>query len=265
MTNFTFYFGATNGQTKGALTRLEEPNVMLNYASYTGTPWESIENLFVDSGGYSFIKGMGEYETSSADYLQTMEEWQPELFALRDYPCEPDVLAEHNRTVRDHQDLTTEAHIELMEKLDEYDIDGQPVAVVQGRSIDEYLRHVYELKDHGLMTDVLGVGSVCGRHAVKEIKPIIREIDKATPDSTSLHGFGIKIPSLKVPEIYHRLHSADSMAYSYTARTDSRENGIMCGYRQHALHYLELRREMLTLQNQYDKDNQTELVAYNDQ
>lgn len=262
MSDFTFYFGATNGQTKGALKRLEEPNVMINYASYSGSIWESVENLFIDSGGYSFIKGMGEYQTTHEAYLDWISQVSPDLFALRDYPCEPDVLAEHDRTVEEHQAMTTQDHRELMDLIEDSAIEAQPVSVVQGRSIQEYLEHLDELRDNGLLTDVLGVGSVCGRHATKEIKPIIKAIDNNTPDRVSLHGFGIKIPSLQEPDIFHRLNSADSMAYSYTARTDSRSRDIMCGYRQHALHYLELRREILELQAQHDKQDQSELTAY---
>lgn len=264
MSDFTFYYGATNGQTKGALTRLEEPNVMINYASYTGEVWDGIDRLFIDSGGYSFIKGMGEYETSHAEYLDWIERVEPELFALRDYPCEPDVLEKHDRTVRDHQQMTTRDHRELMDEIEERNIDADPVAVVQGRSVDEYLRHVDDLRDRGLLTDVLGVGSVCGRHALKEIKPIVKAIDDATPSRVSLHGFGLKIQSLEVPEIYDRLNSADSMAYSYSARTDSRQRDIMCGFRQHALHYLELRRKMLELQARHADKSQRTIGAYND-
>lgn len=263
MSEFRFYYGATNGQTKGALTRLEEPNVMINYASYSGEVWDGIEHLFIDSGGYSFIKGMGEYQTSHTEYLDWIERVDPELFALRDYPCEPDVLDEHDRTVREHQHMTTRDHRELMTGLENRNIDADPVAVVQGRSVNEYLQHVDELRDHGLLTDVLGVGSVCGRHALKEIKPIIKAVDDATPSRVSLHGFGLKIQSLEVPEIYNRLNSADSMAYSYTARTDSRERDIMCGFRQHALHYLELRRKMLELQSRHADESQQTIGAYN--
>lgn len=264
MTDFTFYYGATNGQTKGALKRLDEPNVMINYASYSGKVWDSVKRLFIDSGGYSFIKGMGEYETSHEEYLSWIEQVKPELFALRDYPCEPDVLEKHGRTVDEHQSMTTRDHRELMDKIDCRNINADPVAVVQGRSVDEYLQHVDDLKAHGLLTDVLGVGSVCGRHAVKEIKPIIKAIDEATPKRVSLHGFGLKIQSLQVPEVYNRLNSADSMAYSYSARTDSRRRDIMCGFRQHALHYLELRREMLELQARHADKSQQTIGSYND-
>lgn len=260
--SFTFYFGATNGQTKGSIKRLEEPNVMLNYASYTGEPWDAIENLFIDSGGYSFIKGMGEYETSHQDYLDWVANTDADLFALRDYPCEPDVLEAHDRTVAKHQDMTTDAHRELMDLYDDMPDFSQPVAVVQGRSVQEYLEHVDALKDHGVLTDYIGIGSVCGRHAVKEIKPIVKAVDSATPSGTKMHGFGVKLPSLKEREIYDRLESADSMSYSYTARTDSRDRNIMCGFRQHALHYLEMRREVMTIEENHTIDKQNTIAAY---
>lgn len=262
MSDLTFYYGATNGQTKSALVRLEEPNVMLNYASYSGEIWDSIENLFIDSGGYSFIKGMGEYQTPARDYLDYIKDVSPNAFALRDYPCEPDVLEEHNRTIKDHQDMTTDAHIELMNLLEsEYAIDAEVVSVVQGRSVDEYLRHLDDLREHGVLTDYVGIGSVCGRHATKEIKPIVEAIDKATPSKTKIHTFGTKVSCLQQRELVERIDSMDSMAYSFRARADSREKNIMCGWRQHALHYLEFRREVLEALAGSD-ENQTELTAY---
>lgn len=265
MSDFTFYFGATNGQTKGALKRLDEPNVMLNYASYSGDPWDSIENLFIDSGGYSFIKGKGEYETPAKDYVDWVRQTDADLFALRDYPCESDVLEKHDRTVADHQTMTTNAHSEVMDAYDDAGGDfSQPVAVVQGRSIYEYLNHIDQLKDNGLLTDYVGIGSVCGRPAIKEIKPIVKAIDENTPQETDLHGFGVKLPSLEEREIYDRLTSADSMAYSYTARTDSRDRNIMCGFRQHALHYLEMRREVMTIEENHTTKKQNTIQYYND-
>lgn len=260
--SFTFYFGATNGQTKGSIKRLDEPNVMLNYASYQGQPWESIENLFIDSGGYSFIKGMGEYETSHEDYLEWVANTDADLFALRDYPCEPDVLEKHGRTVQEHQNMTTRDHCELMDLYDDMPEFSQPVAVVQGRDVQEYLEHIDDLQDHGVLTKYIGIGSVCGRHAVKEIKPIVKAVDEATPTGTQIHGFGVKIPSLQEREVYDRLASADSMAYSYTARTDSRDRQIMCGFRQHALHYLEMRREVMTIEENHNSKRQNTLTAY---
>lgn len=262
MSDFTFYFGATNGQTKGALKRLEEPNVMINYASYSGEIWDSVEDLFVDSGGYSFIKGMGEYQTSHEDYLNWIEKTEPKAFALRDYPCEPDLLAEHDRTVREHQTMTTEAHRELLNKWDDMSVDSRPVSVVQGREINEYLTHLDELRDAGCLTDYVGIGSVCGRHAVTEIKPIVNAISNELADDVDIHGFGMKIPSLEQRDVFENLTSTDSMAYSYKARTDSRGRGIMCGYRQHALHYLEMRRDILSIIENHDLNDQHALNEY---
>lgn len=98
--NFTFYYGAASGSARKALRRLDEKNVMINYATANNTRWDGIENLFVDSGGYSFMKGKGEYETSEAAYLDYVTKVSPEVFALRDYPCEPDILEKFDRSDR---------------------------------------------------------------------------------------------------------------------------------------------------------------------
>ena len=65
--DFTFYFGASSGSSRKALQQLQEPHLMLNYATQNNQPWD-VEELFTDSGGYSFMKGKGEYKTTNAEY-----------------------------------------------------------------------------------------------------------------------------------------------------------------------------------------------------
>lgn len=247
---FTFYFGAASGQSRAALRKLEESQVMLNYASSGSEPWEGIDRLFIDSGGYSFMKGKGEYETTADEYLDFIERVEPELYALRDYPCEPDVLDEHGRTIEDHQRMTTEAHVRLWDRLEDRELcppaGPQPVSVVQGRSVDEYLSHLDSLRDHGVLADYVGIGSVCGRENIGEIRRIVLALRDALPESTDLHGFGVKRTALlKHDRVVNALSSADSQAYARTGRWQSLKANRPHTWIEVAYQYLRFKRRIL--------------------
>ncbi|SNZ12125.1 hypothetical protein SAMN06269185_1508 [Natronoarchaeum philippinense] len=246
---FTFYFGAASGSSRKALRELHEPNVMLNYATQNNTPWDGIDRLFIDSGGYSFMKGKGEYTTSNAAYLEFLEDHSPTLYALRDYPCEPEVLETHGRTVREHQRMTTDRHRELINSLSGFEISGQPISVLQGWTIDDYLNHVDEMRDAGTLTDYVGIGSVCRRNREAEIRRIILAVRKALPSSTRLHAFGVKGSVLQYPDVRDALTSADSQSYEMQAQW-SVLNDLDAGsktWRDSALEYLKQKRRIRTI------------------
>lgn len=243
---FTFYFGAASGSSRKALRELQEPNVMLNYATKLNQPWYGIQRLFVDSGGYSFMKGKGEYETSDSAYLDYVDEHDPEIFALRDYPCEPEVLNEHDRTVEDHQDRTTDRHVAILDLLGDRSIDGQPLSVIQGWAVNDYLRHVDQLSDHGAITDYVGIGSVCRRGQAGHIRQVVLAVRDALPSSVDLHAFGVKSSVLRLPDVREALTSADSQSYEMRAQWGALHDFDAGGktWQDSALEYLNQRRSL---------------------
>jgi len=252
---FTFYFGASSGSSRKALRELHEPNVMLNYATKNNQPWSGIDRLFIDSGGYSFVKGKGEYGTGDAEYLDFVEEHTPDLYALRDYPCEPDVLNEHGRTVRDHQRRTTERHVSLLCELQDREIGGQPLAVVQGWKCADYLDHIDEIREHDALTDYVGIGSVCRRNQAAEIRRIILAVRGALSEEIDLHAFGVKGSVLRYPDVRRALASADSQSYEMQAQwgvLDDLDAGSKT-WRDSALEYLKQKRRIRTILA--EKDN----------
>lgn len=246
---FRFYFGAASGSSRKALRQLEEPHVMLNYATKMNTPWGGINRLFIDSGGYSFMKGKGEYGTSNAAYLDFIAEHEPEVWALRDYPCEPDVLAEHGRSVRDHQCKTTARHVDLLDAADDRTLPGRPVSVLQGWDVDDYLTHLDDLRERGALTDYVGIGSVCRRNQDATIREIVLTVADALPAGTDIHAFGVKASVLRFPDVRAALRSADSQSYEFRkqwAVLQERGTGES-GWRDSAYHYLRQRNEILRL------------------
>lgn len=210
MSDFTFFYGAASGSARKALQLMKEPNVMISYATQHNTPWYGIDRLFVDCGGYSFMMNKGEYGPVQ-EYADYIHRWEPELYALRDYPCEPDIREQRGTTVEDHQQATTEAHVETLDVV--ADADATPVAVVQGWEPESYLRHVDGLRDAGIPLDHVAIGSVCGRTDTREIAQVVRLLRSELPDA-NLHAFGVKRSVFgKHPSVIERLDSADSLAY----------------------------------------------------
>jgi hypothetical protein len=251
MNNLEFFFGAASGQSRAALQKLEEPNVMLSHATRDNDPWDGIERLFVDSGAFSYFapapkgKGLSDYPTDDRDYLDWVREVAPTYWATRDYPCEPELLDYHDRTVVTHQQYTTERTIELFDLADDLgDVPGQRLAVLQGWSLQDYLDHLDQLRDHGLITDRLGIGSVCRRNREAEIRRIVLAVRDELPSSVELHAFGVKQHSLQYPDVLDALASADSNAFNRRAQGDAYERGVSHTWRESAFHYLKVKRQL---------------------
>lgn len=224
--DITFYAGAASGQQRSALRRLEPEAVMISYASAVNTRIPGDYELFVDSGGYHhMVNGTGEYERGDSMYLAYLDDIEADLWAVRDYPCEPDLLAELGRTVEEHQRRTTEKHSTLIPVAEQHDIPGRPVSVIQGWSIDDYLEHIDELRDRDLLTDYVGIGSVCRRHQDREIANIILRVRDALPARVDLHAFGVKGSVLRFREVVDALTSADSAAYDWAVSRGHRGRG----------------------------------------
>lgn len=238
MTDFRFYFGAANGSAQKALRTMEEPNVMISAETKNNRPWGGIESLIIDSGGYSLMLQTGEHRDTET-YLDYCARVGADVFAVQDYPCEPEILEKYGRNVENHQKMTTERTADCLDMTDKRDMDADPMAVVQGWTVDDYLAHVDSLRDRGLLTERLAIGSICRRGVDVELAAIIRAVGDATPPSTKLHAFGVKVGVLSQPGIVDTLASADSCAYDY------RESSILDHrWQDVAFHYLKMKRRI---------------------
>lgn len=226
ITDIDFYTGVASGQQRSALTRLEPEYIMTSFASANHNPLPADHTWFLDCGGFHHMAaGTGEYETSNADYLSYINEYEPDLWALRDYPCEPELLAALGRSVADNQRRTTERHETLLSVAETHGLPGEPVSVIQGWTLTQYLSHLDVLRDRGLLTDYVGIGSICRRGYDKEIAEIILTIRDELPSRCRLHAFGVKGSVLRFAEVVDALDSADSAAYDYAeSRTYGSKN-----------------------------------------
>lgn len=256
-----FFFGVANGSGKKALEQLGRPvDVMINYASKYRTAPKNTRWLFIDSGGFSFFFRLSDFPDGHDKYLEfvrrRLDRYENVLFANRDYPCEPEVRKKWGRTVRDNQMKTIQNQIEIMDLIDDQypELKGHFVAVLQGWDLDDYLWHLDYMKEHGLLTEYLGLGTMCRRGQEKQIRRYILAIRQNAPKWVKLHAFGVKFGVLKYPDVREALYSADSNAYQYLI---SRNDHRPIWYR-----YLKNINDWLSMLDNFHASRQTTLVQY---
>jgi len=244
MSNVLFFYGAASGGSRKALQMLQEPNVMISYATRHNTPWYGINRLFVDCGGYTLLKsGVG--HSPIKEYVDYLRRWQPELYALRDYPCEPDLLDDLGETVESHQEKTIQDHKEMVDKTGE--LDGKPVSVLQGWETSDYLHCIDRFREQGIPMNYVGVGSVCRRNAEAEIRDVLRNVRAELPDA-HIHAFGVKTSVLSYSDVPQLIDSADSLAYSYAARAQHGKGD----WKTTAMEYLKMRNSIQSIETKAD-------------
>ena len=181
-----------------------------------------IGDWIMDSGAFTTIAKHGGYPEPVCVYAAHIRRWRQcgNLLAAvaQDYMCETDMLERTGLTVADHQRLTVERYDALLaEELGVY-----LMPVLQGYAPEDYLAHLRQYGERLAHGAWVGVGSVCKRNgSAMTIGAILWTIKQARPD-LRLHGFGLKATALGSSLVVRLLHSADSMAWSYAARKQGR-------------------------------------------
>jgi hypothetical protein len=178
----------------------------------------------MDSGAFTELRDHGCYRASPEDYAGQVVRWSRvgNMVAAvsQDFMCEPFILERTGLTVADHQRLTIERYDAIRE------LAGSAtyvLPVLQGYRPSEYLDHLRQYGDRLAAGQWVGVGSVCKRNAdLREVERVLVTIHRARPDLL-LHGFGMKVTALRSSLVRGCLHSADSMAWSFAARREGRD------------------------------------------
>jgi hypothetical protein len=181
--------------------------------------------LIIDCAGFTEMEIHGGYRHPVSEYageLRKARGWLGErLIAAisQDYMCEPRMLARTGLTIPDHQRLTIERYDELVAERTGVLI----IPVLQGYAPGDYVSHVRQYGARLKAGAWVGVGSVCKRNGdPAAIEAVLEAIHAERPD-LKLHGFGIKKTALKSRRVRELLHTADSMAWSYSARKQGRD------------------------------------------
>lgn len=131
--------------------------------------------------------------------------------------------------VRQHQRWTVERYDALLEAVgDEWARSGRAgdapyiLPVLQGYAASEYVEHIRLYGPRLGPGQWVGVGSVCKRNSHPgSIETVLLAIHTERPD-LKLHGFGVKLTALQSDVVRSHLHTADSMAWSFAARRQGR-------------------------------------------
>jgi len=239
------YYGSAAYSSHKALRQLEESHVMVSAQTKASDWLWDIDELFVDSGGYSLMLETGEHP-SPETYLNQVVEMEGDLCALQDYPCEPEILQEYDRSVADHQERTVERAAECLAQIQDRGLDVTPVTVLQGWETDEYLSHIDRLSEQGCLADYVAIGSVCRRGQTDEIREIITSVRDALPAKKKLHAFGVKYEILQYPDVRAAVDSVDSAAWEIFPNQGGRLEGEPA-WQTKALRYLEYWRKVESL------------------
>jgi len=177
-------------------------------------------NVFIDSGGYGIILQYGRYTSSDEEYLKFIEVNRPKYFALRDYACDKRVLKKWNRTSKQHIDMTVDHHLRMLDLIDKFNIDSQPVPVLQGSNLYDILECLDLFKEYNLLKyDLIALtGTIAKDLSISEAENVIVTLRKEIPRKNKLHLFGIKLNLIKNFAIYKSIYSADTSNWDYISR-----------------------------------------------
>lgn len=178
--------------------------------------------IILDSRAFSEIFAYGHYRHSVKHHAKMIRHAcsiaNVEIAVAQDFMCEDVILEKTGLTVWDHQNMTIARYDELMAE----DLPCPVMPVLQGFSPAEYVRHIEMYGDRLKPGAWVGVGSVCKRNATPmSVFMVLTAINFFRPD-LNLHGFGLKVTALEMPEIWKMLYSADSTGWSAAARLEGR-------------------------------------------
>lgn len=178
----------------------------------------------MDSAAFTEISTHGAYRHTVAQYATAAKRWEndPGLIAIvsQDYMCEPFILAKTGLTIEQHQTLTIQRYDELMH----HQLRPYILPVLQGFYPRDYVVHIRQYGWRLPENAWVGVGSVCKRNSTPLTVLWVLQAIKAERPDLRLHGFGLKLTALALPEIRALLATADSMAWSLRGRQIGRGN-----------------------------------------
>jgi hypothetical protein len=184
----------------------------------------AVKDWMMDGAGFTQISTHGDYSETPNEYAAEIrrQKGNGNLVAAvaQDWMCEPRVIRRTGLSVSEYQRRTIERYDDLIA----CDTGGVYVLpVLQGWTATDYTDHVEAYGDRLAPGAWVGVGSVCKRNVNPiSILRVLYAIHGARPD-LRLHGFGVKVSSLEFQPLRDELATADSMAWSYAARKQGRD------------------------------------------
>ena len=179
---------------------------------------EFASDIFIDSGAQQFyrkFKGL-DYPYRVDEYLDFALSLSPNLIATLDLPL--DILVPKGLSVSKGIKMTVEYGVDVVERAAKREVSGLIVPVLQGYNDPSQWLECYDLyKQHGISSNIWGVGSLCMTGSVNLVKHVIGVIREKVGDAM-IHVFGLSLKILR--KVYMLIDSLDSSAWVYIAKTD---------------------------------------------
>ena len=225
--DFRFYVGVHHPRMAWPLTLrgfrvCVSANVLRGRSS--DTPFLGCDDPWLlDSGAFTQVALRGGFTQSPKAYASMIRRYARTgmiAASTQDYMCEPVALRATGLSISRHQALT----LERFDAIRDAGVDRvHLLPVLQGRTPDDYRRHLEAYGDRICRGAWVGVGSLCKRQGDPAVIAAILDAILLDRPDLRLHGFGCKRTSLLDPEVRRRLATADSMAWSYAARFEGRD------------------------------------------
>lgn len=182
-----------------------------------------VRKWIMDSGAFTEVSTFGHYRDGVRPYANLIRRWRDngemQIAVAQDFMCEPWIIKKTGLSIGDHQRLTIDRYDALCDE----GVGVTIMPVLQGFAPDDYSRHVEQYGNRLTLGAWVGVGSVCKRNGSPvDVMNVLAAIRSIRPD-LRLHGFGIKKTSLDHGGIRSALATADSMAWSFSARKQGRD------------------------------------------
>jgi hypothetical protein len=196
--------------------------------------------FIIDAGGYNVQSYHDTHSPTSVQQelasnypfypwsVREYHNWLSDNHQLFDWACVMDYACEerfdHVWSVEERMQATLDNTLEHFNMDPDYDL----VPVIQGRSIDQYVKFTEMLQDYGIDVSEVGLGTVCRLSNTNEIISVEQELRERT-DIERMHGFGVKIGAYKKGVNFE---SADSAAWNYPSASGrmlylSAEDGVV--------------------------------------
>lgn len=187
----------------------------------------------LDSGGFTELTQNGTWTTTAHTYIQEVRRWSDQIgqlqwAAAQDWMVEPHIRKLTGRSLDRHQQHTVTNYLTLkwldnqlpfIPVLQGHNLPNQHPADSYLRCWDRYHKAGIDLEHQleGGQIPVVGIGSVCRRQHTNQAHQIVERL-AAAGLAGHMHLFGAKTTGLA--NYGHLISSADSLAWSYTARRE---------------------------------------------
>jgi len=174
--------------------------------------------IFVDSGAqqfYRYFNGL-DYPYSAIEYVDFAVNLGANLIATLDLPL--DILTPRGLDVKAGLKKTVDYGVNIYEYAEKLGISNKVVPVLQGfDDASQWLECLDLYKDHGIQSDIWGIGSLCMTKSIKLVSSVIQQLRNELEEK-KLHVFGLALNALK--KVFKFIDSFDTSAWVYWAKMD---------------------------------------------